>query len=96
MPALRIYWLLGAVLIITSSTPAGELDLQLESGNVWFSRNEVRIPGDDGTKFDLRDLTGDPYVRFYATYDFMPSAKRLFNSSWVTAARSRTASRSST
>jgi hypothetical protein len=52
---------------------AGELDFQLESGGVWFSRNDARIPGDDGTKFDLLDLTGngpDPYVRVYATYAF--------------------------
>ena len=68
-----IYWLLGIILIIPSSAMAGKLDLQLESGGVWFSKNDVRIPGDVGTKFDMLDLTGngpDPYVRVYATYDF--------------------------
>ncbi len=61
------------VLVITSSVVAGDLDVRVESGGVWFSRNDVRIPGDDGTKFDMLDLTGkgpDPYVRFYATYAF--------------------------
>lgn len=38
----------------------------LEFGPVWFSSNDVRIPGDDGTKFDMLDLTGkgaDFFVR---------------------------------
>ena len=72
MRILRNYGLLGLVFIITSSTLAGELDLQVEGGGVWFSKNDVRIPGDDGTKFDMLDLTGngpDPYIRLYATYD---------------------------
>ncbi|MCI5210993.1 MAG: hypothetical protein D3910_19895, partial [Candidatus Electrothrix sp. ATG2] len=73
MRTLRMYWLFGAIIVMTSSATAGELDLQLESGGVWLSVNDVRIPGDDGTKFDMLDLTGngpDPYVRVYATYDF--------------------------
>ncbi|MDF3129571.1 hypothetical protein P0Y35_10235 [Kiritimatiellaeota bacterium B1221] len=31
----------------------------LEGGPVWFSRNDVAVPGDEGTKFNLLDLTGD-------------------------------------
>ena len=30
----------------------------LETGGVWFSRNDIRIPNDTGTKFDMTDLTG--------------------------------------
>ena len=65
--------LLGAILTFASSATAGELDVQFEGGGVWFSRNDVRIPGDGGTRFDLLDLTGqgpDPYVRVCATYAF--------------------------
>lgn len=65
--------LLGAFLVIAFSAEAGTIDVQLEGGGVWFSRNDVRIPGDDGTKFDMLDLTGtgpDPLVRLYARYDF--------------------------
>ena len=61
------------MLLGAASTLAGDFDLQLEGGGVRFSRNDVRIPGDGGTRFDLLDLTGkgpDPYVRFQATYDF--------------------------
>jgi len=64
----------------SSSSAAGNLTidstkwtLQLETGPVWFSRNNVRIPGDTGTRFDMLDLTGDgpvPYARLRATYDF--------------------------
>jgi hypothetical protein len=55
------------------SALAGDLDLQVEGGGVWFSRNDVRIPGDSGTEFNMLDLTGkgpDPFVRLAATYDF--------------------------
>jgi len=56
-------------------TAAGTLDVETEAGAVWFSRNDVRIPEDTGTKFDLTDLTGtgpEPYARLYATYTFNP------------------------
>jgi ketosteroid isomerase-like protein len=69
----RLCALFVLVLIMASSAPAGVLDIRLEGGGVWFSRNDVRIPGDDGTKFDMLDLTGkgpDPYYRLYAAYDF--------------------------
>lgn len=63
-------WLLiGATFLC----PAGTLDLEVEAGSVWFSRNDARIPGDTGTKFDLTELTGsgpDPYARLYVTYAF--------------------------
>ena len=52
---------------------AGTLDLEIEGGGVWFTKNDVRIPGDTGTKFDMLDLTGkgpDAYLRLYATYEF--------------------------
>lgn len=65
--------LFGIILIMTSSVLAGDFDIRFESGGIWFSRNDVRIPGDQGTGFDLMDLTGrgpDPYVRLAATYDF--------------------------
>ncbi|MDJ0972963.1 MAG: hypothetical protein QNJ98_00710 [Planctomycetota bacterium] len=45
--------------------------LELEAGPVWQSRNEVAIPGDTGTRFDLDDLTGAgpfPYGRL--TFDW--------------------------
>ena len=56
-----------------SATAATRWTLQLEAGPVWFSRNNVRIPNDTGTRFDMLDLTGDgpvPYARLRATYDF--------------------------
>lgn len=30
----------------------------LEAGGVWFSRNDIRIPSDTGTEFDMTKLTG--------------------------------------
>lgn len=72
MSKFRIYWLLVIILTITPPAAGGELNLQFESGGVWFSRNDIRIPGDDGTKFDMLELTGDgadPYFRVYATYN---------------------------
>lgn len=73
MLSFRFCLFLGLILFMISSAVAGEIDIQLESGGVWFSRNDVRIPGDDGTRFDMLDLTGrgpDPYMRFQAKYHF--------------------------
>ncbi|HEY5653438.1 MAG TPA: hypothetical protein VIR63_03605 [Pontiella sp.] len=74
MKTCRVSTLISAVLLfIHASALAENLDLQLESGGVWFSKNDARIPGDTGTKFDLMELTGDgpdPYIRLYATYNF--------------------------
>ncbi len=45
---------------------AGDWSAGIEGGLVWFSRNDVRIPGDGGTRFSLLDLTGtgpSGYVR---------------------------------
>ena len=33
-------------------------EIGLEAGPVWQSRNDVRIPGNGGTKFSMTDLTG--------------------------------------
>ena len=73
MLSIRPCILFGIVLIMATSALAGDLDIRLEGGGVWFSKNDVRIPGDGGTRFDMLDLTGkgpDPYIRLYATYDF--------------------------
>ncbi len=82
----RLYTLFGLFLIMASSVFAGELDIRLEGGGVWFSRNDVRIPGDDGTKFGMRDLTGkgpDPYIRIYATYDFNDKHALRLTFAWL-------------
>ncbi len=63
------------VLAIATTIGAAEYDLQVEAGGVWFSRNDVRIPGDDGTRFSMLDLTGrgpHPTVRIAATHAFNP------------------------
>ena len=46
----------------------------LETGPVWFSRNDARIPNDgNGDRFDVTDLTGsgpDAYLRLGFEYDW--------------------------
>jgi hypothetical protein len=47
--------------------------LVLETGPVWFSRNDVRIPGDSGTRFDMLELTGngpEAFARLEGIWDF--------------------------
>ena len=65
---------LTAVLVgLACAATAQADDIRLETGGVWFSRNDVRIPSDTGTRFDLLELTGkgaDPYARLYASHDF--------------------------
>ena len=58
---------------IANPASGAAFNLTAETGTVWFSRNDIRIPADDGTRFDLLDLTGsgpDPYIRLYASYEF--------------------------
>lgn len=53
----------------------GRLALELEGGPAWFGRNDVRIPSDTGTRFDMRRLTGSgPAIatRLHATYRVRP------------------------
>jgi len=38
--------------------------LGLETGAVWFARNDARIPGDTGTGFDVTALTGSDALPF--------------------------------
>ena len=40
----------------------------LETGGVWFSRNDVRIPSETGTEFDMTKLTGSGPA-FFARLD---------------------------
>lgn len=59
--------------LAASPSQAERFDLRLEGGSVFSSRNDARIPGDGGNRFDLRDLIGkgpDPYFRLYGTYNF--------------------------
>lgn len=46
--------------------------LDLEAGSLWQTRNDVRIPGEGGTRFSMRDLIGDgtwPVQRLTADWD---------------------------
>lgn len=66
-------WLISVLLGLACADIAQADDIRLEAGGVWFSRNDVRIPSDVGTRFDLLELTGkaaEPYARFYASHDF--------------------------
>jgi hypothetical protein len=53
--------------------PQNPWTVELETGPAWFKRNNVRIPNDTGTRFDMLRLTGngpDAFQRLYASYDF--------------------------
>jgi hypothetical protein len=57
--------LLWAALLVPSMAAGAEVapddrpfGIGLEAGGVWFSRNDIRIPGDTGTEFDMTVLTG--------------------------------------
>lgn len=53
--------------------PAAEsrIGLEVETGPLWLTRNDVRIPPETGTGFSMLDLTGrgpDPFIRVNATF----------------------------
>jgi hypothetical protein len=44
---------------------------ELEGGPVWQTKNDVRIPGNTGTEFSFKDLTGSgPYAAGRFTFDW--------------------------
>ena len=53
-------------LFFTDSVKAQQISIEAETGGLWYSRNDVRIPNDGGTKFDMITLIGndiEPYLR---------------------------------
>ena len=64
--------LLGVAAWGESGPDEKRFDIGLETGAVWFSRNDTRIPGDTGTRFDMMDLTGsgpDIFARVDGSWD---------------------------
>lgn len=67
-----IVYLLPVTAVAVPSGNEGRFALEVEAGAVGFSRNDVRIPGDTGTEFDMLNLTGDgpePFVRLSGDWD---------------------------
>lgn len=65
--------LLVSNLCTAAETAEPKWYLELEAGPTWLSRNNVQIPNDEGTRFDLMELTGsgpEAYARFYISYTF--------------------------
>ena len=70
-------YLLAFLIFIAVYTPvlseAQQLSIDAESGLAWFSKNDVRIPGEGGTTFDMLDLIGtdtDPFLRLSFKLNF--------------------------
>lgn len=59
---------MGAVTPAVAAGDRGPVTVEVEGGGVWFSGNDVRVPGDSGTRFDLLDLTGTGANGFYRIY----------------------------
>lgn len=52
-------WLIAAAPARGQSGPATtSFGVGLETGGIWFSRNDIRIPSDTGDQFDMTKLTG--------------------------------------
>ena len=53
---------------------AQTVTVEAETGGLWFSRNDVRIPNEGGTRFDMIDLIGSgpaPYYRLRLSVEFL-------------------------
>jgi hypothetical protein len=70
------YLVLTTLLTVALAAPAAsQWSLDAEGGMVWSGYNNVRIPGDTGTKFSLtRDLNSDgaAFVRLRLSWQFHP------------------------
>ncbi|MCC5940922.1 MAG: hypothetical protein JJU37_05215 [Balneolaceae bacterium] len=50
-----------------------QISIDAETGGLWYSRNDVRIPNDGGTTFDMINLIGndiEPYLRLRLNVTF--------------------------
>jgi hypothetical protein len=63
--------------LFTTAAPAVDqndwkrFSFELEGGPVWQTKNDVRIPGNSGTEFSFKDLTGaGPYASGRFTFDW--------------------------
>lgn len=64
---------IGEAVNLADELPGFRVGLDIETGGFWFSKNEVRIPGDEGTKFDMLDLIGtgaNSYIRLNLNLGF--------------------------
>jgi hypothetical protein len=59
---LAIFMILGASSVSANESP---WSINLETGAVWQDRNDVRIPGDSGTRFSIADTAGEGPFQFY-------------------------------
>ena len=57
--------LANAPSLAQSNAAEQRFGIGLEAGAVWFSRNDIRIPGDTGTEFDMTKLTGSGPAAFF-------------------------------
>lgn len=64
--------LVPAMFVPAAAAAESSLGVALELGPAWFSRNDIRIPGDGGTEFDMLRLTGkgpDFFLRAEGAWD---------------------------
>jgi hypothetical protein len=74
---LCLLWSLTICTFLISAAKGADkkLNIEIEAGPVWQSRNDVRVPNDTGTKFSLRDIQGNgPFfaARVHFDYAFKP------------------------
>ncbi|MCC5914225.1 MAG: hypothetical protein JJU46_07590 [Balneolaceae bacterium] len=80
---LPVLILITSFLMIPAEGQSQDIMLEAESGALWFSRNDVRIPNDGGTEFDMLGLIGQdavPYfrLRLNATFGERHTFRALF------------------
>ena len=64
-----LFLLLATSVQVDAGSDTKRFNLEFEGGPVWQSYNDVRIPGDTGTEFSFKDLTGaGPYA--YGRFTF--------------------------
>ena len=56
---------------LSAARDAYPVHVELEAGPLWQTRNDVRIPGDTGTRFSMSDLIGEgPFAAARVTADW--------------------------
>ena len=75
MNANKQRWCLGSICaaayFMLPTTTRADVNIEVETGAVWQSRNDVAIPGDSGTRVAFDDIIGSgpwPFYRLYLDY----------------------------
>lgn len=78
MTMIMLFLIVVVMATVSSTVVADEYPwtINLETGAVWQAQNDVRIPGDTGTRYSIADIAGEGPFQFYRLEYFLNLSER--------------------